>query len=107
KTAIAELHDPSSSPTEEAEQLPLPALPLEKPDVATPLGAPVRGPGRPAGSRNKNTEEWRKFILSRYRSPLEALAQTYCLPIEDLAQRFGVTGKPTFDQAVELFKLQI
>lgn len=105
KTAVAEMHDPSKSPADEPEQIPL--LPLEGAGIHAPEGAAPRGPGRPPGSRNKSTDEWRKFLLSKYRSPLEALAQTFNMPIEELAKRLGLKNPPTFDQAVELFKVQI
>lgn len=107
KTAVAELHDPSVPPPgcEEGEQLPL--LPLEGAGVGAPEGAEKRGRGRPPGAKNMNTEQWRNFILSRHRSPLEALAQTYNLPLEQLGRHLGIQGRLTFDQAVELLKLQI
>lgn len=107
KTAIAELHDPASLPpgAEPVEQLAL--LPLEGAGIGAAEGAAPRGPGRPPGARNKSTDEWRKYLLSQYRSPLEALGQTYCIPIEELARRLGLISKPTFDQALELLKLQI
>lgn len=104
KTVIAELHDSAISPGEEAEQLPL--LPLEG-VLAGDSAVAARGPGRPPGSRNKNTDEWRNYILSRHRSPLEALAQTYCMPVEELAKKLGLVNKPTFEQALELLKLQL
>lgn len=34
-----------------------------------------RGPGRPPGARNRSTEQWTRYLLSRYRSPLLALAE--------------------------------
>jgi hypothetical protein len=108
KSAIAELHDPSAPVpgSENAEQLQLLCLPLE---TAGEIAAENerRGPGRPAGAKNKNTEEWRKYLLTKYRSPLEALAQTYCMSVADLAKRLGLQRAPTFDEALELFKVQI
>lgn len=50
------------------------ATPLD-PDGVGELPAEKRGPGRPAGSKNKSTEEWSRFILTRYRSPLIGLAE--------------------------------
>lgn len=54
---------------------------LELLGEALPL---ARRPGRPAGSRNRATEFWRNWILSRYPSPLEALARIYSRPLEEL-----------------------
>jgi hypothetical protein len=58
------------------------------------------GPGRPAGSRNKRTQEWADFVLSRYSSPLIGMAETYSRPVEDLARELGCTR-------LEAFKLQL
>ena len=66
------------------EQLPL--LPL---DVTDGEGFPVprekRGRGRPKGSTNKRTQEWADYLLGRYGSPLEAMAQIYARPVHLLA----------------------
>lgn len=61
---------------------------FEADDAALPLPA-ARGVsgakgGRPLGARNRSTEEWCRFLLSQYRSPLTALAELYSRPIEDL-----------------------
>ena len=108
-TAVAELHDRNLPvPGEDqADQLALlPELPLdsgfEKQGAAGP-----RGRGRPPGARNKNTEEWRKFLLCTGRSPLEVLQQTFSCSIEQLARALGRDAPVTFDQAMELYKLQI
>ena len=107
KTAVAELHDPNQLPGgEPAEQLQLPDLPLEAANTDSRAVA-HRGRGRPPGAKNKNTEAWRDYLLTRYRSPLEALAQTFNLSVADLGSRLGLQNPPTFDQAVELFKLQM
>lgn len=55
-----------------------------------------RGPGRPPGSRNRSTEEWRTYILARYRSPLVALAETYSRPVQVLAAELGCSVAAAF-----------
>lgn len=98
---VAELHD-ASAPAPgamDAEQLPLMPLPFDKQITEKNLPMP-RGAGRPPGAKNKNTEEWRDYLLSRYRSPLEGLAQTYTLPIEEIQKMLNCTK-------LEAFKLQI
>lgn len=114
KTAVSEMHDPATPvPGASAdEQLALPSLPLEL--QAAENNSPVpRGRGRPPGAKNKNTEAWRDFILAQYRSPLEALAQTYSMSLAQLIEKIGsIVGwaeghKPTFDQVMEMLKLQL
>lgn len=46
--------------------------------------------GRPKGSRNRSTEEWRQFILSKYRSPLVFLAETWSRTPAQLAAELGL-----------------
>lgn len=107
KTVVNELHDPNSLPpgTEIAEQISfLPELPL---DSGLDAQGVKRGRGRPPGAKNKNSEAWRDFILSQHQSPLSALAQTYSCTVEQLGRALGLVNKPTFAQALELYKLQI
>lgn len=40
--------------------------------------------GRPVGARNKSTDQWVRYILGRYRSPLTALAELYSRPLDQL-----------------------
>jgi hypothetical protein len=47
--------------------------------------------GRPAGSRNRRTDEWIAHLLGRYPSPLEGLLQMGNLGIEALARSLGCT----------------
>jgi len=85
---------------ETAEQLAL--LPLDPPEHGRPDGqsaAPRRGPGRPPGAANHTTRAWRDYLLARYSSPLIAMAETYSMPVEDLAERLGC-------DRLEAFKLQ-
>ena len=109
KTAVAELHDPNLPVPggESVEQTSfLPELPLDSGFERQGAAGP-RGRGRPPGAKNKNTEEWRKFLLSTGRSPLEVLQQTFSCSIEQLARALGRDAPVTFDQALELYKLQI
>lgn len=107
KTAIAELHDPAAPvPGSEVEEQTsfLSPLPLDSGLAAQGV---KRGRGRPPGAKNKNTEAWREFILGQNRSPLLALAQTFNCTVEQLGRALGLKNAPTFDQALELYKLQI
>jgi hypothetical protein len=45
--------------------------------------------GRPPGSRNKRTLEMANYLLSRYSSPLEVLAQIATARVDDLAASLG------------------
>lgn len=56
---------------------------------AAPLPLPSKGAsgprgGRPLGARNKSTDEWARFLLSRYQSPLTVLAELYSRPLAEL-----------------------
>lgn len=48
-----------------------------------------RGPGRPAGSRNRRTERTIKFLLSRHRDPREVLLEIAEANVFDLAALLG------------------
>lgn len=43
--------------------------------------------GRPAGARNRTTEEWRRFLLGKYRSPLVFLLEAYSRTPAELAEQ--------------------
>ncbi len=121
KTALA-LLDGQSQPLREPQQLAF--LPDEIDDGGDlPLvDATVRRPGpkggRPAGRRNRSTDQWVSYIQSRYPSPLVALAETWSRGVAELAvelelYRFGSDGKPLTDKdgkpllnLIEAFKLQ-
>lgn len=62
-------------------------------DDAPAALAPARsGPqgGRPKGARNRSTEEWRRYLLSRYQSPLVGLAEIWSRSPADLARELGL-----------------
>jgi len=40
--------------------------------------------GRPAGARNRSTDEWVRLFLSRHRAPMEVLGAIYSRPWQDL-----------------------
>jgi hypothetical protein len=45
--------------------------------------------GRPKGALNKTTHRWAAYILSRYPSPLVAMADLYARPLGELAAELG------------------
>lgn len=59
-----------------------------------------RTPGRPKGARNRSTEEWRKYILSKHKSPLAFLAGVYSQDIKELRREIDC-------DLLEAFKLQL
>lgn len=94
----------ASEPPAVAVQLPL--MPADQLDLipqdvnrTRALREGPRPPGRPPGARNKSTNDWRDFILARYRSPLVAMAETYSRSVHDLAKELGCT-------LLEAFRLQ-
>lgn len=93
---------------EEAEQLELvPELPGPLPLASEGRAAKAagagerRGPGRPAGSRNRRSEEMIRFLtdVKGYQPPLQVLAETWSRPVRDLAQQLEV-------DLADAFKLQ-
>jgi hypothetical protein len=68
-----------------------PELFADADDAPMPMPAAkgISGPkgGRPKGARNRSTEEWRQFILSKYRSPLVFLAEMWSRTPAELAEQ--------------------
>jgi phage gp36-like protein len=52
-----------------------------------------RGRGRPQGARNRQTQEVRSYLLSRYAHPLEFLSQVFSRPTDALAAELGCSKK--------------
>jgi hypothetical protein len=74
------------------EQLPLPDLiGADAQRLDTGADAERRGPGRPPGARNRRTLEMANYLLSRYASPLEILAQIATARVDDLKRDIGCT----------------
>lgn len=72
--------------------------------------APVKKAGRPAGSKNRSTEEWRNFLFARFRSPLVGLAEIAGMDVVELAKvlRFeSDTRRAKPEELLELVKVQI
>jgi hypothetical protein len=53
-------------------------------------------PGRPVGAINRSTDEWRRYLLSRYASPLQVLCETFSRPVADLMLELGCTRLEAF-----------
>ncbi|HRJ67482.1 MAG TPA: hypothetical protein PLW48_10125, partial [Alphaproteobacteria bacterium] len=66
-------------------------------------GAP-RGAGRPAGSKNRSTQEWRRFLLSRHASPLQAMMQCYSMPTDELARLLSCTKESAYKLQLQCAK---
>jgi hypothetical protein len=100
---------PGPAPAAAGEQMMLAGLPLGEvgrgpgptPGTAEPS---VGKGGRPAGARNRRTQEWVDFIGARYRSPLVVLAEIYSRPVEDLAKALGCKKLEAFQLQLEAAK---
>lgn len=87
-----------AGPAPEPEQIDLEDL-LGLPNGALIPPAPAaRGPGRPPGSRNRRTSQWVDYLLSRYASPLEVLAQMATAPVDRLKVQLGCTALEAFQE---------
>jgi hypothetical protein len=109
QTVVAQAHDASALPDgvfagEQAALFPL--SPVESGERARKLGSLQRGPGRPPGAANKSTTAWREFLLSRYPSPLQGLAEIAFRPLMDLAKELNAGQVPQFEKLIETLKLQ-
>ena len=62
----------------------------DAPAPFTPSRSGPRG-GRPKGARNRSTEEMRRYLASRYQSPLIGCAETWSRSPEDLARELFPT----------------
>ena len=71
-------------------------------DDLAPEGPARRG--RPPGAKNKRTEAWQDYLLGKYRSPLEVLAQTYSRPTAELARELGCTLLEAFKEQIAAAK---
>lgn len=94
KTAMDEV-GAGEAPVTEAVQLPLlptdllDGLPVEPMARRAQLRAGTGRAGRPPGAKNRSTEDWRRYLLSQYASPLEVLAQMMSRRTIDLADELG------------------
>lgn len=71
-------------------QLEMLGLPPDDDEVRKKL-RPYAGRGRPPGAKNRRTTEMADYLLKRYGSPLEPLAQIYATPTDVLAKALGCT----------------
>lgn len=87
----------AARPSLPPEQLPLLEVAAGEPEAAAApaAGERPRG-GRPPGARNRRTEDWVEYLLSRYRSPLIVLAETYSRPADVLAAELGISRAEAF-----------
>ena len=73
------------APAPEPEQIDIEdVLGLPQRAVDTTGEASPRARGRPPGARNRRTVEWCEYLLARYTSPLEVLAQISVARVADL-----------------------
>lgn len=93
------------------EQLPLLPICQTEGGAGADEGSPGGGVrGRPPGSRNKSTAEWKAFFLSQHESPLMVMGRIMSADLHALAAEMGFTSgmrKATPDELLELFKVKL
>ncbi len=92
QAAIDQAGGAGEPPTAEGEQLPLLEGQAPADRATSPPATAQTGPGRPPGARNKRTQEWTDYLLGKYRSPLEGLAEVSVMSLEEckeLARELG------------------
>lgn len=107
KTAVAGLMDGADAAAgDDAADDQLDLLPLTRmaQDRGLPVAGAPRGAGRPAGARNRSTQEWRRFLLSRHASPLQAMMQAYSMPTDELARLLSCTKENAFKLQMQCAK---
>lgn len=60
-----------------------------------------RGPGRPKGSQNRSSKAWAAYLLSRYPSPLEGLANVAFRPLPELQAQLGCDAREALQLQVK------
>ena len=77
--------DGASLPGDQAQQLSLiePVTPPGNQPEAV-QEALLRARGRPPGARNRRTEEWVEYLMTRYTSPLEGLLRLATMTLEEI-----------------------
>lgn len=88
KTAVALALEEGEQPLTRVEQLTLLGLGADEAVMAIAQDRDKKI-GRPAGARNRRTVEMANYLLSRYRSPLEGLAQIAEMDVDLLAKTIG------------------
>ena len=84
KAAIEAAGGAGDAPRAQEELFAAPAAAVERATGEIP-----RGPGRPAGARNKRTREWQDWFGRTGKLPLEFLAETFRADTQELADRMG------------------
>lgn len=113
--ALAETHDPSRLPggcqtVEQAALFPLSQTDSQK--MAADAGLPAAGKGRPAGAKNKSTQEWRDYLLARFESPLVGIATIATASLPQLRAElnevcgFHVDRNLSIGDAIQLMKIR-
>lgn len=97
----------ASPPIRRATQLPL-AIAGDDAGANDPVGVELetaRRQGRPPGSPNKASVAWQEYLLRRYRSPLEGLAQIAMRPTDELAWELACKRREALAMQIDAMKV--
>lgn len=89
-----------------ADQLAL--IPTDRPELDPAEVREARGRrGRPKGARDRKTQELVTYLKSRYRHPLEALAEAWSRPVAVLAAELGCDKVKAYELQQEAAKASL